>query len=401
MHNLQRFGSGGVKFYNLGNQPALWHQTHRDVHPSRASYAEIKAKLYSYGAAVKAADPKALTLGPGAWGWLEYFDSAAGDRASAGVEFIPFYLRAAKDWESSNGKRLLDYLDIHVYPQATGITTGLVTNDAKVMRLRSTRILWDPAYKVESWETCCNGDGVLKILPRMREWIAANYPGTKLAVSGYGWGAIDTPNGAIAQADVLGIFGREGVDLATLESPPSVNSVGEDAFKLYRNYDGAGARFGNTSIRATSTSPGGTDAYAAFNDQGRVTVVVINKDLAAADTVKVTFNGMGKAGAWRSFEFGNSGRLAPAGSGSTTDGTVTRTLAAQTAAIFEYVPQGGIPPPSEGDVGGSNPDGGISNGPGPNGGQCGCNAGPSQVLLLLALLLPLRTRQPRSKKPTR
>jgi hypothetical protein len=400
-HNVTRFGQGGVRFYNLGNQPGLWHQTHRDVHPAKASYAELKAKLYSYGEAVKNADPKAQTLGPAAWGWLEYFDSAAGDRATAGVEFIPFYLRAAKDYETSKGKRVLDYLDVHVYPQATGVSAGLSTPEVKQARLRSTRILWDPQYTVESWETCCNGNGQLRILPRMKEWIAANYPGTKLAVSGYAWGAIDTPNGALAQADVLGIFGREGVDLATLEVPPAANSVGEDAFKLYRNYDGAGARFGTTSIRTTSSAPGRTDAYAAFNDQGRVTVVVINKDLTAADTVKVSFEGMGKAGKWRSFEFGGPGRLAATGSGDVADGAVTRTLAAQTAAIFEYVPQGGIPPPPNGEVGGAQPDGGYSSGPGPGGTPCGCNAGPSQVLLLLALLLPLRSRRPRAKKFTR
>ena len=47
----------------------------------------------------------------------------------------------------------------------------------------------------------------------MRDWSANFYPGTKLAITEYNWGGLDDINGSLAQADILGIFGRERLDL--------------------------------------------------------------------------------------------------------------------------------------------------------------------------------------------
>ena len=405
-HLVTTFGTaanGGVRYYNLTNQPGLWHETHRDIHPTRATYAEIKASLEKNGKAVKDADPTALTLGPAAWGWLEYFDSAALDRADAGVDFIPFYLQAAKAYEAANNRRILDYLDFHVYPQAAGVSidagTAPPTNE---MRLRSTRILWDPGYQVESWEACCYG-GVIRAIPRMKEWIATHYPGTKLAISGYSWGVIDDPSGALAQADVLGIFGREGVDLATLEDAPAPNGLGEDAFKLYRNYDGVGSKFADTSIRARSDDAL-VSSYAAF-DATRVTVVLVNKSPTASAPVTVTLAGMGKTGPFRAFEFGKSGRLAPAGVGNVAGGSLTRSVPAYTATLIEFIPAGGVGNPEvEPDAGVMiKPDGGMGGGAGGGagggeapGGGCNCSQIDFGLMSLgvLALAGLLRRRRP-------
>ena len=58
----------------------------------------------------------------------------------------------------------------------------------------------------------------------------------------------DQPEPALlAQADVLGIFGRENLDLATLWSPPDSSQPGAFAFRMYRNYDTNGHGFGNQS----------------------------------------------------------------------------------------------------------------------------------------------------------
>ena len=54
----------------------------------------------------------------------------------------------------------------------------------------------------------------------MKSWIAANYPGTKTAITEYNWGAQEHISGAVAQADILGIFGREGLDVGTVWGPP-------------------------------------------------------------------------------------------------------------------------------------------------------------------------------------
>ena len=38
-------GDGGVRFYNLDNEPMLWSDTHRDVHPAPNSYDEMRDRI--------------------------------------------------------------------------------------------------------------------------------------------------------------------------------------------------------------------------------------------------------------------------------------------------------------------------------------------------------------------
>jgi hypothetical protein len=112
----------------------------------------------------------------------------------------------------------------------------------------------------------------------MKQWVADNYPDTKLAITEYNWGALDHINGALAQADVLGVFGREGLDLATLWGPPEIDDPGTFAFRMYRNYDGSGGAFGETSIHASSADQGQLAIYAAQrSSDGALTLMIINK----------------------------------------------------------------------------------------------------------------------------
>lgn len=291
-HLTAKYGTaaeGGVRFYNLDNEPDIWHHTHRDVHPNGASAAELRDQAYLIGAAVKRADPTAETLGPVGWGWTSWDYSGLDqevcgrtgcwanppDReARDGLPFTTWYLQQMKKYEDTHGVRVLDYFDMHFYPQAPGVAFGNGNDPAtNALRLRSTRALWDPTYTDESWINT-----QVRLVPRMKELVAANYPGTKTAITEYNWGALDHINGALAQADILGIFGREGLDLATLWAPPDADDPGAYAFRMYRNYDGAGARFGDTSVRATSTDQEKLSVYAAERERdGALTVMVINK----------------------------------------------------------------------------------------------------------------------------
>ena len=235
--------NGGLMFYDLDNEPMLWNSTHRDVHPSPTSYNEMRDRTWGYAAAIKAADPSARTLGPVLWGWCAYFYSALDgcgpgtDYASHGnLNFVPWYLQQMQAYEQLHGVRILDYLDLHYYPQANGVSLSTAGNAAtQALRLRSTRSLWDPTYKDESWIADVQDGPYVRLIPRIRQWVADYYPGTKLAITEYNWGGLESINGALAQADVLGIFGREGLDLATLWGPPEINQPGMFAFRMYRN----------------------------------------------------------------------------------------------------------------------------------------------------------------------
>ena len=308
-HLHQQFGTaanGGVRFYSLDNEPDIWFETHRDVAPNGITLQALRDDGIAYAAAIKAADPAALTLGPVVHGWTyfwhspsdgqaEAWDARPDRKANGDVPLVPWYLQQMATYEQQNGVRLLDYLDLHYYVQADGVTQQDAGNAAtQARRLRSTRSLWDPTYVDESWIASApvsdeNGpvadSAMVRLIPRMREWIAANYPGTKLAITEYNWGALNDINGALAQADVLGIFGREGMDMALLfdsvYSPGgkfTPTGPGAYAFRIYRNYDGQGNKFGEISVQATSTDQDKLSVYAATRATDKaVTLVVINK----------------------------------------------------------------------------------------------------------------------------
>ena len=90
-------------------------------------------------------------------------------------------------------------------------------------------------------------------------------------------------SGGIATADVLGIFGRYGVHAAALWPLNANESYSYGAFAVYRNYNGHGAGFGDTEVRASTSAPGETSVYGSIDraDPSHVVIVVINKNLGA------------------------------------------------------------------------------------------------------------------------
>jgi hypothetical protein len=312
-----KFGAaakGGVALYELDNEPVLWNSTHRDVHPAPLTYDELKAKSIAAATAVKTADPGAKTLGPSDWGWCAYYFSAADDcgkyktdrTAHGKMDLAPWYLQQFAAASKSSGKRLLDDFDEHFYPQANGVSLNSAGDAAtQALRLRTTRSLWDPTYTDESWI----GEmphPKLAFIRTMKSWVAKYYPGTKTAITEYNFGGLESMNGALTQADVLGIFGREGLDLATLWSGPTALQPGAFAFKLYLNYDGKGGHFGETAIKATSSNQALLSVYAAQRTADKaLTLMVINKT-GQAMTTSVGIAGFNAAAKAQPFRYSKS-----------------------------------------------------------------------------------------------
>jgi O-glycosyl hydrolase len=78
---------------------------------------------------------------------------------------------------------------------------------------------------------------------------------------------------------VLGVYGREGLFAASVWLMSSTNTFLYAGFATYRNYDGNGATFGDTSIAATTSAVDATSVYASVFAQNptNVVVVAINK----------------------------------------------------------------------------------------------------------------------------
>src|SRR5207244_3612224 len=83
----------------------------------------------------------------------------------------------------------------------------------------------------------------VQLIPRLKGWVNTNYPGTSTGITEYNWGAESHINGATAQADIFGILGREGLDMAARWATPASSTPTYKAMKMYRNYDGNKSTF--------------------------------------------------------------------------------------------------------------------------------------------------------------
>lgn len=283
---VKKFGpaqAGGIKFYAMDNEPDLWSETHTDVHPTRVGYDELWSRFQDYASAIKNVDTTAMITGPVSWGWIGYFYSAldrgsdnfktGNDRANHGNQpFIPWFLSQARQYEQQKGKKILDVLDIHYYPSAEGVYAGKTDSETNAKRLRATRSLWDLSYIDESWI-----GAQIKLLPRMQDWIKTYYPGVKLGISEWNFGADTTLNGALAISQALGIFGSQDVYMASYWPYPPKDSPGYEAFRLYTNFDGKGSSFGNKSIPVKVSDDLKVSSFGAIDSSnGHLHLILIN-----------------------------------------------------------------------------------------------------------------------------
>jgi len=272
-----------IDFVAMDNEPELWGHNHYDVHPTCPTYEEILDKYLTYADAVGAVAPDAKLLGPVACCWYDFWGTAPGARDDEDADYLTWFLDHVRRHDERVGRRSLDLLDVHYYPQSD-VYNDETDADTAARRLRSTRSLWDPTYEDESWI----GEPI-RFIPRMRETITAAYPGTGLAISEWNFGADTTMNGALAIADVLGIYGRDGVDLAAYWRHPPPRSPGYFAFKMHGNYDGRGSSFAGKAVEVT-TSVDLVSAYAA-TEGDLVRVMLVNKSPDNDVTVPVHIDG--------------------------------------------------------------------------------------------------------------
>jgi hypothetical protein len=323
------YGNGasgkGVAMWDLDNEPTWWDAVHRDVHPNPFTYDEVTNNGLGTALAIKTADPTALVSGPVLDNWWAYFyskkDIEAGwssgqcsgnapwsnptDRtAHAGVPMIEYYLQQFQKYSANYGIRLLDYVDIHGYfePDYNGNSVGFTTagdTGEQQARMNGTRVFWDPTYTDPNFpqpnyitdsnysSSCSPPAQSPELIPMLEKWVTNDYPGTKTGIDEYNFGGLESINGALVQADILGIFGRQGLNMSALWPTQAYNTQGPGnyAFAMYRNYDLAndGAAYGDMYLYATSVSSG-SDAesqlavYGAQRSSDKaITIMVINK----------------------------------------------------------------------------------------------------------------------------
>ncbi|HEX3652102.1 MAG TPA: glycoside hydrolase family 44 protein [Rhizomicrobium sp.] len=289
-------GKKGVRYYLMDNEPSIWFSTHRDSHPIGPHATEYRDKVLAESASIKSVDPDAQIVATEEWGWEAYFYSGFDQQYAAehgyrkwpdhkkaqhGMDYIPWLL---SEWKA-NGHPV-DVVSVHFYPQG-GEDSDDTSQATQLLRNRSTRQLWDKNYVSESWI-----DAPVYLVPRLQQWVQKDYySGTPTAITEYNWGAEDHINGATTQADIYGIFGREGLGMATRWTTPDSSTPTYKAMQMYRDYDGAGSAFGDTSVSAKAPNPDDLSAFAALRGtDGALTVMVISKVLGGETPVQLALS---------------------------------------------------------------------------------------------------------------
>lgn len=289
---VNRYGrastANGVKIYALDNEPELWPHTHPRIHPDPVGAVELVTRSAALAQSIKAVDPSAQVFGYESYGFNGFVSlQDAPDWTSVQGSYgwyIDYYLDQMKKKGEAAGKRLLDGLSLHWYPEAQGggqriVFGGAGSVDVQKARVQAPRTLWDPTYQETSWIQK-GYSSYLPLIPRLWASINQYYPGTRLAFTEFSYGGEADVSGGLAIADVLGIFGKYGVYAGAYWPVESDQSYIRAAYQLYRDYDGAGSQYGNTFVRAVTSNVADSSAYAAISgsDDKTLHIIVLNKN---------------------------------------------------------------------------------------------------------------------------
>jgi hypothetical protein len=298
-------------FVSLDNEPELWPSTHAEIQTTAPDPEAFIQKTINLCKALKSVAPSVKLFGPVHYGFNGIVNWQNASGFSTSYWFADKYLQELKAASTAAGQRLVDAYDLHWYSEAyagsdriTSLTGATLTNEQIQAIVQSPRSLWDPTYTENSWVARYLG-GPVRILARLQAKIDADWPDTGLAVTEYANGGDNHIAGAIAQADNLGIFGNLGIFAASYWPLSSGCPFVLAAFKMYRDFDGNLATFGDISIPTVSSDTSKVAVYLSQDSKtaGRYVMVALNRSTSAQN---VGFNGLAVAGTARIYRIEGS-----------------------------------------------------------------------------------------------
>jgi hypothetical protein len=314
--------SGGIRYYQLDNEPDYWLDLRPDVMPAlyppgkscQDFYTAIASgdeagvsitddfmnRTMAYATAIKKVDPSSQVLFLSAMkpkGLISLSSEMCGVSGPYSMDssLASALLKKGAQYEASNHRRILDCLDSH-YPNQESGTSGI----------------WDTNNPFS----------------HQQAWINSSYPGTGICVSEY---VVQNdgsdPAAASQEADLLGGFGAMGVRVAsyfrTLNNKDGSHKPVYNGWAMFRNYDGAGGKFGNISVGAASSYSSlhvyaSTDAVSAPT---KLWVMLVNLGSSAQSNLSVAVNNF-SASSVTVFQSASGAAPAAAGDAAVTNGTI-------------------------------------------------------------------------------
>lgn len=109
-------GASSKILLTLDNEPDLWSDSHPRIQPAMVTSPSLIAKTLEFATAAKNVLPNALITGFVSYGYYG-FATLQGNYSG---DFTAHFLDEVRIASAAAGKRLVDVLDLHWYPEATG-----------------------------------------------------------------------------------------------------------------------------------------------------------------------------------------------------------------------------------------------------------------------------------------
>ncbi len=282
-------------FVMLDNEPELWNSTHLEVQGSTpVSSDDYISKTITLTKALKDQFPNMIIFGPAHYGFQGIYNwQGELSTTPTGANWFPDkYFAALSAASATYGKPLVDVYDFHWYAEeydsngtrSLDLTSTTLTAAQIQLIVQSPRNLWDPTFN----DTTTNsnpwiyeelGNSPIALLGRLQSKINSEFPSIKISISEYESGGWNHIAGTVAQADNLGIFGAQGVYAANFWPPNGTYSYALAGFRAFRDFDNAGANFGDTALQSTSSNIANVVVYASTDTTtpGRTVFVAINR----------------------------------------------------------------------------------------------------------------------------
>ncbi len=313
-----------------------------------ATMDEVFNAAVAYATQIKAVDPTALIMGPEEWGWTGYRYSGADqqwaathgwnnlpDRTAHGnADYVPWYLDQMRRRDQAAGQRLLDIFSLHFYPQ--GGQYGNDTSTAmQLLRNRSTRALWDPAYVDESWI-----GAPVQLIPLMKNLVGSVLSGDKdrhhrvsLGSRGSHQRRHDT-GGHSRHLRAREPRSGDHLDLSASDRPPLTRPSSCTATTTVRDPRSATpASLPSHRIPTPFQCSQLSEAPA-----GALTIMAINKDLSSSPSVNFRVSGFTSSGAAQVWRLTSSNAITRLADATVSGTTLAATLPAQSITLFVLSP---------------------------------------------------------------
>lgn len=298
---LNREKGYNVRFFEIGNEPFIWHRVHFDVRLMPCSIEEYFGIFKDISLAMKKTQSEInprlqlKIFAPGVS--TSYLNWETLSLNTEGTHAIKYFLQECRKFQydkSANplGFRILDVLSFHLFPSFRDEQTGQVERDISSI-LRSTQTWWNKDYTNELDRSLPLG-AQAAVIPKFKRWVLEDYPGTELAVTEFNLEAqsmieYDPVIKVLYLADLYGIMAVQGMDYAAqfcLNSSDHHIALMDEAdnitplyypLSLYAKY------FNSQSLEAVSTLPEKLNVYACDNGE-KIVLMVVNKQSQVYET---------------------------------------------------------------------------------------------------------------------